>query len=149
MSLTKISAPIILTVAALAVGSIVFALLSTGQTVSNSGNIRAVGVGVYKDSSCTQTLASIDWGALTPGSTRNYTCYVRNEGTLNLVLSRTTSNWNPSSTSSYMTLSWNREGYALNAGATVQAVFTLSVSSSITGIPSFTFDITITGTERV
>jgi len=55
----------------------------------------------------------------------------------------TTSNWNPSSASSYMTLSWNYGGQTLAVNEVKQVKFTLAVSSSITGITSFSFDITI------
>jgi hypothetical protein len=42
---------------------------------------------------------------------------------------------------------WNRAGYVLAVGASVQAVLSLTVSSSISGVTSFSFDITITGTQ--
>jgi len=51
--------------------------------------------------------------------------------------------------SSYITLDWDRDDYVLSSGESVQAVLTLSVSSSITGITSFSFDIVITGTESL
>lgn len=138
----------VLVIAALVVATTtVSALLSASKTFSNTGNVKAVGVGVYVDSGCSQPLSSINWGTLTPGSTSNFTAYVRDEGTTALVLSKTIGNWSPSSASSYITLNWNREGYVLGSGATVQTIFTLLVSSNISGISSFSFDITITGTE--
>lgn len=84
---------------------------------------------------------------MTANSAKNYMAYVRNEGTVSLTLSKTTGNWNPAAASGYMALGWNREGYILTSGASVQAVFTLTVFSNVTGVPSFTFDITLTGTE--
>lgn len=131
------------------VGMVVTALgaMVATRTISNTGNIKAIGVGVYWDSSCTNAVSSIDWGALEPGETKNYTIYVKNEGNVQVMLSMTTSNWNPASASSYITLSWNRENYVLSSGSVVSAVLTLSVSSSISGVTSFSFDIIITGTE--
>jgi hypothetical protein len=73
--------------------------------------------------------------------------YVRNEGTVSVTLNMTKGNWNPSSASSYITLTWNKEKYVLPAGQVVTAVLTLSVSSSVSGVTSFSFDITITGTQ--
>jgi len=104
-------------------------------------------VGVYWDSGCTSEVSSIDWGALEPGVTTDVTIYVKNEGSMAVVLGMTASSWSPASASSYMTLSWNRETYVLNSGFVVSAVLTLSVSSGVSGIANFSFDIIITGTE--
>jgi hypothetical protein len=125
----------------------VFSAVQTSKKVSNSGTITAVGVGVYSDSGCTNPLSSIDWGMLEPGSSKDKTGYIRNEGNSVSTLSMSTSNWNPSTASNYMTLSWNYDGQTLNPNEVVQVKFTLSVSASINGITSFSFDITIVGTS--
>jgi len=138
------------TVVAIAVmGLMVSALgsLVATRTISNSGSVTAVGVGVYSDSGCTTALSAISWGTVNPGDVKNYTMYVKNTGNVPVTLSMTVSNWNPSSASSYITLTWNKEKYMLPAGQVVQAVLTLSVSSSVSGVTSFSFDITITGTQ--
>jgi len=123
-------------------GPVASALLAN-RTVSNTGTVKAVGVGVYWDQALTNPVSSINWGTLEPGSSVNKTVFIRNEGNTGATLSMTTSNWNPSGASSYMTLSWNYGGQTLSAGQVVQVRFTLSVSSSITGITGFSFDITI------
>jgi hypothetical protein len=138
------------------------ALVST-RTVSNTGTIRivtpppspspspppspppSVQLGIYSDSGCTTVLSSIPWGTLDPGSTATSTIYVRNEGNVPATLSVQASNWNPASAQSFFTLAWNRNGYVLAVGASVQAVLNLTVSSSISGITTFSFDITIAG----
>jgi len=149
MTLQKTQVSIILVVGALvAVSTLVSGLLIASQTIQNKGNVKAIGVGVYSDSTCNQTVLSIPWGTLDPGESSDATVYIRNEGNVVVVLSMTTENWNPSSASSYMTLSWNlEEGYVLNPGQSVETVLTLLVSSSISGVEDFTFDIIITGTE--
>lgn len=148
MSVSRTNIGIIVAVVAVAlVGSTAFALLSFSKTLSNTGNVKAVGVGVYKDSGCSQVLSSINWGNMTPGSSSNYTAYIRNEGSVAVTLSKTTGNWNPATAGGNMTLSWNRDGYVLGSNATVQMTLTLLVSSNVTGILNFSFDITITGTE--
>ena len=131
------------------VGMVVTALgaLVATRTISNSGSVTAVGVGVYSDNACTTALSAISWGTLNPGDVKTYTVYVRNEGTVSVMLNMTVSNWNPSSASSYITLTWNKEKSTLTAGQVVPAVLTLSVSSSVSGVTSFSFDITITGTQ--
>jgi hypothetical protein len=122
-------------------------LLTAYQTIPNGGSVKAVGVGVYWDSPCTSNVTSIDWGIVGPGSTANKTVYIKNVGNTRESLNMTTASW---STGAYgnITLSWNDEGYVLDPGAIVQAVFTLSVSSGISGVTSFSFNIIITGTEH-
>ena len=143
--------PILLAVGAMAVAlsTVVFGLLSASQTVQNFGDIKAVGVGVYTDSSCTTKAVQIDWGALTPGETETFTLYIRNEGTTNVVLSRTTNNWTSSQASDYITLTWNKAGQTLARQTTTSAVLTLRVAANITGVSTFGFNIVIVGTEIV
>ncbi len=123
----------------------VFPALQTTRTLSSSGTIQTVGVGVYANSACTNPISAIPWGNLQPGSSQNFVCWIRNEGSSPSTLSLSTSNWNPSAAANYLTLSWNYGGQTLNPGAVVQVTFTLSVSADIQGITSFGFDITIVG----
>jgi len=122
------------------------ALVAT-RTISSSGNINAVGVGVYQDSTCTTVLSTISWGGLNPGDVKTYTMYIENTGNVALMLNITVGSWAPASASSYITVTWNQEKTVLSASQIVPAVLTLSVSSSISGITSFGFTITITGTQ--
>jgi len=149
MAMQKISVGALL---ALIVAGVFLSLVASGalvayQKVQNTGIVTAVGVGVYSNSACTSKVSSIDWGSLTPSSTVSKTIYIRNEGNKRLSLSMTTGNWNPQSASNYITLTWNRGGTVLEVGQVVQATLTLSVSPSISGVTSFSFEITITGTE--
>jgi hypothetical protein len=127
--------------------TVVFGLLSASQSVTNSGNITAVGVSIYTSSTYTTKLTHIDWGSLTPGATKNATAYIRNEGTVAVTLSMTTGNWSSQAVSTYLRVTWNRQGTQLNHQSTTQAVITLTVPTNITGVDSFSFDITITGTQ--
>ena len=141
----------IIMVAFMAVGivtsSLVYGVLVSNQTIPNTGNVKTVGVEVYLDSRYTQPATVIGWGSLDPGTSRNFTIYVLNKGNVPLVLSMTTGNWNSSSARNYLRLTWNREGYVLNAQSPIQTTLTLSVLSNVTGVDSFGFDITIIGTE--
>lgn len=151
MAMQRVPVGIVFTIAVAGIIASVLAagLLMAYQRVPNSGNVKAVGVGVYWDNACTNNVTSIDWGFLEPGATVNKTVYIKNEGNTPMVLNMTTDNWNPASASENITLSWNREGYVLNTTApVVQAILTLSVSSNISGVTSFSFDIIITGTEQ-
>ena len=129
----------------LSVAGQVLSPVQTSRTVSNAGTVKAIGVSVYWNSECTNPLSSIGWGMLEPGSSKNVTCYIRNEGNSASTLSMYTSNWNPSNASDYISLSWDYGGQPLNPDEVVQVMFTLSVSASIEGITSFGFDITIVG----
>lgn len=150
MEITHKRTAVLLAVSGLgvALATLVFGALMANQTVNNTGNVTAVGVGVYSDSGCTHTLSLIQWGALEPGARRNYTIYIKNTGNVGVALNMTTSNWNSTAARSYVTLTWNREAYALNHQTSTSAVLTLAVSQSITGVQGFSFDVIITGTER-
>jgi hypothetical protein len=147
MAMQKATVVAVLAVAVVGLMMSALGAIVVTRTISNSGNVTAVGVGVYTDSTCTTAVSTIGWGSLNPGNTKTYTIYVRNEGTVSVTLNMNTGNWNPGSASSYIALAWNRENYILLAGQVVQAVLTLSVSSSVSGVAGFSFDITITGTQ--
>jgi hypothetical protein len=125
--------------------SIAVSATQTSTTLSSVGALKAIGVGVYWDSSFTNRTTAINWGTLDPGTQKSFTMYIRNEGNSAITLSQSTSNWNPSAASNYLTLTWNYNGQTINAGASVQVTLTLTVSASITGVSNFTFDITIVG----
>lgn len=123
-------------------------VLASGFTQSSvrirgQGTVKAVGVGVFWESNCTNTVSFIDWGIVEPGSLNNVTVYVRNEGNVAANISLATENWNPSNASDYLSLSWNYDGRQLNPLEVVQVTLTLRVSSSVQGITSFSFDITV------
>jgi hypothetical protein len=129
-----------------------FPASQTSKTLSSTGSIQiqtTVGIGVYSNSQCTTPLTSMSWGTLEPGGTQNVVCYIKNEGSLPTTLSMYASNWDPESlaTSNYLVLSWNYDSNPISPDAAVQITFTLSVSSDITGITTFSFDITIVGSS--
>jgi hypothetical protein len=138
---------IVLTVAAFALVVSTLAAINVSQNVSSSGTIAtSLNIGVYSDSGCTTALNSITWGSVAGGGTATQTVYVKDTGTGAMTLSLAVSNWNPAGASTYITISWNKQGTQLSAGQAVAATITLTVSSSITGITSFSSTITISGT---
>jgi hypothetical protein len=58
----------------------------------------------------------------------------------------TKNNWDPPEADGPISITWNREGANINSGQTLQAVITLSVSSTISDIASFDVQVVITGT---
>ena len=124
-----------------------FTAAQTHRTVSSTGSILTIGVGVYTDSGCNTPLTSIPWGTLEPGESQNIVCYIKNEGTSASTLNMYTSNWSPSIAEDYLTLTWNYGGQYISPDSSRQITFTLIVEENIEGISNFSFDITIVGTS--
>ena len=124
----------------------VLSVRSTSRTIPNGGSVKGIGVGIYWDSACTNRTSSINWEFLDPGSNKTVTLYIRNEGNAVVTLSKAEQNWNPSAASSYMTLSWNYAGQTLSVNQVFQVKLTLIVSSTVSGITNFSFDLTVSAT---
>jgi hypothetical protein len=108
----------------------------------------SAGLAVYSNSACTTSLSSINWGTLTAGGTTTQTIYVKNTSSgLSLTLNMTTSSWSPASANGPIAIKWNQQSTVLQPGASVAAVLTLTVSSSISGVTSFSVNINIGGTN--
>lgn len=144
---TKIIAVISTLALLLALNPLIFGMLTSTVQIQNAGTVKAVGVGVYWDSDCTNETGSISWGMLDPGSNKSYTVYIRNEGNTAESLSLNTEDWDPTNAQDYITLSWNYNGTILSPDQVIEVDLTLSVSSSIEGIENFSFTIVIIGTE--
>jgi len=117
--------------------------MQSSVRIVGRGTVKAVGVGVFWDSNCTNPVSFIDWGMVEPGSINNVTVYMRNEGNVAASISLATGNWNPSNAFDYLALSWNYDGRQLNPLEVAQVTLILTVSSSVQGITSFSFDIII------
>jgi hypothetical protein len=141
MELTKIGVFAIV----LASIAVVYALTSVSVYLSSVGTVKALGVGVYWDSGCSQTVSSIDWGSAEPGAVKNVTVYIRNEGNAPITLSLQTANWNPADATDYISLSWNYGGQTIDPNQVLAVTLSLSISSNIQGITSFSFDIVVVG----
>ena len=125
-----------------------FPATQTSQTLSSTGSIQTTaGIGVYSDSGCTSPQTSLSWGTLEPGGSQNVVCYIKNEGNTQTTLTMYASNWSPASAENYLTLNWNYDSNPIDIDVVVQITFTLTVSPDITGITTFSFDITIVGTS--
>lgn len=141
--------------AALALVALVFfslfasGAIVTSKTISSSGVITTVAssanLGIYSNSACTTAASSIDWGTVNPGGSVTKTVYVKNTGTTTVSLVMGTTNWVPSTANGPITVSWNQAGTTLAPGQVATATLTLQVSSSISGITSFSTSIVITG----
>lgn len=136
------------------IAAIIIGLFLTLSTIGvlgaprGSGKVGAVGVGVYLDSSCTVNCTSIKRVTINPGSAVTKTVYIKNLGTVAVVLRIGTRNWNPTEAASLVTLSWNLNNYMLSAGEVVSAVFTLALALNTGSLGDFSFVVVITGTQQ-
>jgi len=103
----------------------------------------ASGVGVYWGSNLSNSVSEINWGNLTPGSTKSIVVYVRNEAEEPTNLNLSTANWDPSEASRYLNLGWDYSRRQIGPSESLKISLTLSVSHYIEGVSSFFFDIHI------
>jgi hypothetical protein len=149
VAIIKASKPIIilLTVAAFALIASTFAAITTNQSLNSIGTITtSPNIGVYSDSACTTPITSLNWGSIAAGGTSTQTVYLKNIGTGSMTIGMTTSGWSPTTATTYLAITWNKEGIVLSAGQSAAATLTLTVSTSTTGITSFSNTITFSGT---
>jgi len=137
---------LVLSVLAIGIYGIALSSVHVINTIPSAGTVKGIGVGIYWNSECTNRTSSIYWGLLEPGSNKTVTVYVRNEGNSDVTLSKVTQNWSPLTASDYITLDWNYAGQTLSVNQVLQTKLTLVVSSSISGMTSFSFDTIITAT---
>jgi len=132
---------ILLSVATLAIA--VYGFIQFTVRIPSRGTVKAVGVSVFWDGNCTNEADFIDWGLVEPGSANNVSVYVRNDGNVASTLFLTTENWSPVNASDYIRLNWNYSGQPLNPSEVAQVKLTLTVSPTIEGVESFSFDVAI------
>jgi hypothetical protein len=127
-----------------------FVIISSPRPLTKTtmaSSVEGVSIGVYWDASCTTVVQSIDWGNLTPSSSKSVDAYIRNEGNTSVCLSLNTTDWTPVGASNYLTLSWNYSNQIIEPMDVIPVILSLSVSSSIAGIETFSFNIVISSTE--
>ncbi|MEM2738679.1 MAG: dockerin type I domain-containing protein [Candidatus Bathyarchaeia archaeon] len=117
--------------------------------IKNASAIIASGIGVYWDQNCTKSVASINWGVLSPGDSKTITLYIRNEEDVSLTITITATNWNPSNANKYLTLSCQQNNTCLKPQKTIEIQLTLQVSPNIRDIEGFNFDILFEGKEKI
>jgi len=123
-------------------------LLSSSVRISSSGVIASVNLAVYWDNACTNPVTAIDWGTIRPGESMPLEIFIKNTGNVPITLSLSTEGWDPSNAGSYITLTWDYiSGTKVQPGSVLKVTLKLTVSSSVQGITSFSFNIVITGTE--
>lgn len=155
MAINKKAIATIIIAITLAITGVTAAVISSGllvaqQSVQTNGSVNgqvssSMNIGVYSNAAATVNCSSISWGSLSPGGTTTQTIYIKNTGSQNETLSLSSSNWTPSTASSFLTLTWNMQGDVLPAGATIPALLTLTAASNTGTLTSFSFDVVVSG----
>jgi hypothetical protein len=110
--------------------------------------VTSINVDIYTDAEATTPLTNLQWGTLSPGGTVTKTIYIKNSGSTAETLTMTTTEWTPAAANSVLTLSWNKEGSSLAAGAVVPATLTLQVAQNTGSVTSFSMNIVISGVAQ-
>jgi len=85
-------------------------LLTIQRRIPGKGQIVTTNLQIYWDAECTQIGSEIDWGQLRPGDIATKSAFAKNTGDVSINLSLSTENWDPSTASNYISLSWNYTG---------------------------------------
>ena len=152
MALAKASrlTVIILVIVGVALTITTIGAITINQNLSSGGTITAgPNLGVYSTSACTGSqMTSISWESVEAGGSASQTIYIEDTGATQMSPSITISNWSPSGVNTYISITWSTLPAEIQPGVSnaIAVTLTLTVSSSITGITTFSNSITISGT---
>ena len=151
MEIPKANLAVVFTIALIAmiVTALAASLLSTQRRIESSGNIKTLRIAVCSNPDCTENLTFINWGLVEAGRSQQRVIWIKNTGNTPAILNMTTESWNPTEAKNHIILTWNKEGFILSVGQSIEATLTLSVLTSVTqtNITEFSFTIVITGIE--
>ncbi|MCL4430642.1 MAG: hypothetical protein M1540_01080 [Candidatus Bathyarchaeota archaeon] len=119
---------------------------SHSQTDSNNQQntiTSTLNLAIYEDGNAITTCDNIIWGTLHPGDEATKTIYIKNTGNTAATLSMTASSWTPTDASDKLTLTWNKQGSTIAAGAMVAAILTLKVAADTGDLTDFSMNIVI------
>ncbi len=128
---------------------IVVAALMNAIYLKKYGNLNASavispqGIGVYRDYASTNAVTNVDWGSLSPGSTKNIKVYIRNEANETRNLSISSADWVPTGADAQLSFSWKSTTVQIDPGEIANVTLSLYVSKTISGISAFSFDVVV------
>lgn len=130
---------------------LVVGALFLSMTMNSTTNVSAVdtNVGVYGDSNYDNPVDEIKWGTLEPGSVKDVSLYILNEGDEAMYLTMSTEDWTPSEAVEYMNLKWDYDGREIESMDGLQVTLSLFVSPEIEEIWNFRFNIRIAGDDHL
>ena len=116
------------------------------ESGGGGGSVSSINLDIYVDAAATEPCTSIEWGSLSAGQIVTKTIYLKNTGNTAEVLNMTTTEWTPASAGEALTLTWNKEGVSLAAGAVMPATLTLKVPADPGALSAFSLNIVLSGT---
>jgi len=121
---------LIVSTATILISSVVSIWLNSfhNLTLPTMGTVKTIGVEAYWDPNLENKTETIDWNTMWPGSTKNFTLYIRSVSNVKTTLHLYTSNISPADISEYLNLSSNYDGMPLNPDEVIQLTLFLSVS---------------------
>lgn len=122
-----------------------YSLISVRRGIWSHAEMKLIGLEVYQDREFTVSVTHINWGILDAGDQKNFSCYIKNESNVPIILTMFTEEWNPQNASSYITLTWDYDESVIDVDGFIPITFTLNISPTISGINSFSFTIVIVG----
>lgn len=122
----------------------VFAIL-TQKRIQNGARIKTVGIEVYWEPECINSVERIDWGYLESGETVSKILYLKSISNIPITLHMSTEEWNPPVASEYISVAWDAENTRISPNEVLPITISLSVSPTISNITEFSFTIVIIG----
>lgn len=128
---------------------VTYAALSASGRFGSHGKIVVIGVQAFDDAALTHEADFIEWGELSAGCTSTFTIWVKNNGTVPIILSMGAGDWVPLVAQQYVGYSWDYvTGAVLQKDAVIQVTITLTVNQYIVGVEDFTNNIYIFATKN-
>jgi hypothetical protein len=125
-------------------------MLSLPELVKQSSAVESLNVAVYWDPLCTNTVTTINWGNLTPGSTTKINIFAKNEELEKpCFLYMNTQDWNPTEASHYIKLYWDYNSISIDVQTVLPITLTLNIKQDVTQITEFKFNIIIIATDHL
>ena len=125
------------------------ATLMKQLSIQNTAKIETIGLKAYFEPQCVNEVAYLSWGMIQ--QQKNYTIYLKNVGSTNVTLTMTTTDWNPTNVSNYVSVVWNYNNEILLPNQVLQVTFTFTVTNEEAivneGIRDISWTIIITSIE--
>ena len=137
------------TIITFAVLGLILTATTTSVLGSPKGNSGVTGknLDIFTDSKGATSCTNIGWGNVNANSSIAKTIYVRNPNTYKLTLTITVSNWTPEEARSILSVTSNKNNYALPPGKIVPVVLTLTVGGNTVSLMDFDCVIAFSGTQ--
>jgi len=122
---------------------IAYSVFHRSYAIPAHASIKALKLGIYFNEQLAQPVEELDWGILEPGENASKLLYIQNQANVKTTFFMSTDRWNPLNASDYISLAWNYTGEVCQVDEVKPVIFTLLVDENITGITTFSFELTV------